>query len=288
MLKNKLKEGVTLKKLKGFTLVELIVVMAIFSLIMAAVLSLLNPVSDVYSSTANYEHTRAASDNVRLYLQDNIKYADNLKIIYNSDGITKDGNHKNVNDYASDMKSKFDSYEDKYKPQVYVMEIKNFDKDNVENCNGKITIYKDAVGGAVYKEINPSLYSDYAYEFVIPDGFGITNANIDINVYKLVVNGEEKIIPEETDDKFYKLSTNATFSFVNLRNFQSKIPAGTEVKYLTIDGEDVGEENKNLPGVIKVDATKPESNPFQGCNNDGTGNNIYFIYTLPKFINEYK
>lgn len=268
-----------MKKLKGFTLVELIVVLAIFSMIMAAVLSLLNPVADVYSSTANYEHARAASDNVRLYLQDNIKYADNLKIIYNAADATA------ANQAAIDRNT---ALNDKYsaspsmKPQVYILEVAN---DN----HGNITIYKDAVNASnVYKQINQELYKDYSYEFVIPSDFGVTNAAVDMNIYKYSYKTGTKALPLETDSDYYKLTTAATFSFINLRNFANNMPVGTEIKYITQDGIEVPEEQKDNPGVIKLDATKQESNPFSGCVNGGVdGGNIYFIYTLPKFVNEY-
>ena len=42
---------------KGFTLVELIVVMAIFSILMVGVMSLITPVSNMFKSTAISEKT---------------------------------------------------------------------------------------------------------------------------------------------------------------------------------------------------------------------------------------
>jgi prepilin-type N-terminal cleavage/methylation domain-containing protein len=65
-----LKQGVLMmmklnfkKKIKGFTLIELIIVMAIFGAIMAAAVGLMSPVSKVFRNTAQYEQTRAAIDN---------------------------------------------------------------------------------------------------------------------------------------------------------------------------------------------------------------------------------
>ncbi|HBN11110.1 MAG TPA: hypothetical protein DD392_03940, partial [Ruminococcus sp.] len=146
------------------------------------------------------------------------------------------------------------------------------------------------LSGGLFKEINGSLYSDYSYKFNIPTNFGLGNAALDIDAVKYVFDDTgAKIIPPDTDERYFKMSSKATFSFVNLRNFIGKMPTGTEVKYLTIEGEYLTEdEAKNNPGAIKIDATKPESNPFQGCDDSASGNNIYFIYTLPKFINEYK
>lgn len=58
--------------LKGFTLVELIVVMAIFSGILFGAMQMIDPVSKVFQRTANYESTATAIDNMRNYLEGNV------------------------------------------------------------------------------------------------------------------------------------------------------------------------------------------------------------------------
>lgn len=66
------------RNFKGFTLVELIVVIAIFSILMLAVLKLVDPVSKIHKSASEFEKTYAYVDNVQDYLQDSLRYADNL------------------------------------------------------------------------------------------------------------------------------------------------------------------------------------------------------------------
>ena len=48
-------ESMKQKQLKGFTLVELVVVMAIFSMIMFGAMQLMDPVSKIFQRTSNYE-----------------------------------------------------------------------------------------------------------------------------------------------------------------------------------------------------------------------------------------
>lgn len=68
-----------MKKLKGFTLLELIIVMAIFSLIMYSAVQLLDPVSKFVVRSTNYENTTACMDNMRRCIEGNLKYADRVR-----------------------------------------------------------------------------------------------------------------------------------------------------------------------------------------------------------------
>jgi len=126
-----------MKKLKGFTLVELIVVLAIFSMIMAAVLSILQPVSDAYASTANYEHARASSDNVRTYVEDSLRYADRMKILINASSLSE------AEGEASAMISGFKNADGSDRiatgdTPVYIMELNNnVDSENRMRLSGQ-------------------------------------------------------------------------------------------------------------------------------------------------------
>lgn len=63
------------KKLKGFTLIELIIVMAIVSIIMAAVMILVDPVSKMMKKASIQEANSAAVDNVKRYIEGNLRHA---------------------------------------------------------------------------------------------------------------------------------------------------------------------------------------------------------------------
>lgn len=66
------------RNLKGFTLMEMIIVVALFGLIMAGALSLLKPINKVYKDTLEYEGSRATVDNMRMYFEDHLKYSNRL------------------------------------------------------------------------------------------------------------------------------------------------------------------------------------------------------------------
>ncbi|MCQ2434352.1 MAG: type II secretion system GspH family protein [Oscillospiraceae bacterium] len=73
------------QKLKGFTLMELIIVMGIFSLIMVSVLQLLEPVSNYFVRSTNFENTTACVDNIKRAIEGNLKYADRVRVFYGYD-----------------------------------------------------------------------------------------------------------------------------------------------------------------------------------------------------------
>ena len=79
-------EKVQRTKLKGFTLVELIVVMAIFSVLMAGALALTTPVSKMYKNTALAEKTYSYAHNIQEYIQGALEYSDSL-YVYTEDKL---------------------------------------------------------------------------------------------------------------------------------------------------------------------------------------------------------
>ena len=67
-------------KVQGFTLIELIVVMATFSIIMFGAMSLMTPASKVMIQSETYENGNAAVTSVTSYLEKSLSSAENLRI----------------------------------------------------------------------------------------------------------------------------------------------------------------------------------------------------------------
>jgi len=114
--------------LKGFTLVELLVVMAIFSVLMAAALALTTPVSRMYKNTALAEKTYSYSHNIQEYLQGTLEYAESIYI------LTED----NLGTYASDMQSLAEEFRKAHYDKVVVSD----DGSTVRGIRGKIYIMR--------------------------------------------------------------------------------------------------------------------------------------------------
>lgn len=79
---------------KGFTLIELIIVMALFSLVMYGVLQFLDPVTKFFVRSSNFETTTACIDNMKRAIEGNLKYADRVRAYANYDPSTIDANVK--------------------------------------------------------------------------------------------------------------------------------------------------------------------------------------------------
>lgn len=67
------------KRIKGFTLIELVIVLALFSIVMFSILQLLDPVSKFFVRSSNYETTTACIDNIKRAIEGNLKYADRVR-----------------------------------------------------------------------------------------------------------------------------------------------------------------------------------------------------------------
>lgn len=66
------------KNLKGFTLLELIIVLAIFSLLMLGAMSLIDPVSKIQNRATTNENSYAYVDNIQNYLQESLEFSDHI------------------------------------------------------------------------------------------------------------------------------------------------------------------------------------------------------------------
>ncbi|MDE6035854.1 MAG: prepilin-type N-terminal cleavage/methylation domain-containing protein [Ruminococcus sp.] len=133
------------KNLKGFTLVELIVVMAVFGIIMAGALQFLNPVSKMMKGSSLQESNSATVDNIKRYLEGTLRYASSV-YVHNGDLKKYDGGNpvilggteenkqlEAVKNFVDDyFKDKADSNNDPIKGEVHLMKI---DNDN----GGRIT-----------------------------------------------------------------------------------------------------------------------------------------------------
>ena len=69
------------RTLRGFTLIELIIVMAIVSVLMLAVMKVSQPAIKIMNNTSNSEKTYGYTDNIRTYLQTQLEYSDALWVI---------------------------------------------------------------------------------------------------------------------------------------------------------------------------------------------------------------
>ena len=73
------------KKIKGFTLVELIIVMALMSVLMLMVGLIMKPISQVFADTTRYTEERYIIDGMGSVIEENLRYATKICVIYDTD-----------------------------------------------------------------------------------------------------------------------------------------------------------------------------------------------------------
>lgn len=188
--------------LKGFTLIEMIIVVAIFGLLMAAALSMIDPVGRVYKNAYNENDTQSISENMRRYIGDQLQYADRLAL-YTGMALVDGSGSENTIDYQVDaFRKRYWFYADtatitdggtnvdvprerkypyaKFKgnDEVYVLHINNPAMDlsaagttiPVSSRLGEVslTTYKNGVKGAtkVWSQ-NTDYYDDYAFDISV-------------------------------------------------------------------------------------------------------------------------
>ncbi|MDR0920254.1 MAG: type II secretion system GspH family protein [Oscillospiraceae bacterium] len=100
------------KKLKAFTLIELIIVMAIFSLIMGGALMLINPVKSLFNNTSEYTESNASLDNVAHYLETTLNAANRMHIYVGWENFSDIGVN-NADPLFNTSKWDFGGYDDK-------------------------------------------------------------------------------------------------------------------------------------------------------------------------------
>ena len=66
------------KKFKGFTLIELIAVMAILVILMAAIMNMFKPIRETYVDATLYESQRTAQNGVVQYIAESVRYSHSL------------------------------------------------------------------------------------------------------------------------------------------------------------------------------------------------------------------
>ena len=71
-------------KLKGFTLVELVVVMALISILMLAIMKMFQPIRNTYVDSTQYEAQRTAQTGVVQYITETVRYATDMGVYNNA------------------------------------------------------------------------------------------------------------------------------------------------------------------------------------------------------------
>ena len=75
------------KNNSGFTLVELIIVVALLAIMMGAILKLMDPIRSVYKDTYDTVNTKTVGETLISYVEDRVRYSTNVLVLENYVGV---------------------------------------------------------------------------------------------------------------------------------------------------------------------------------------------------------
>lgn len=149
---------------KGFTLIELIVSMAILSILMTAVFAMFSPVNKFYVNTDNIDKRFTASNGIMNYISENIRYS---KCIYIFAGVD-DINNKKLEDSTSSKGHIYEFFmsdaglDSSLSGDLEKVQVISLENGGTNTFNGK------SYYGRVYRTkglsaSNKTRYSDFSY-----------------------------------------------------------------------------------------------------------------------------
>jgi len=131
------------KRLKGFTLVELVIVMAIFAIMMSAIMTMATPINKLADISKGYDSQRTITQEINSYVCQNVKYATYAQVYTN---------HKNL--LPAEVTAFATSSGANLSDIIVIAIINNFQVVNVTRAVGVIpNSYNGSVTGKDYGRI---------------------------------------------------------------------------------------------------------------------------------------
>lgn len=287
-----------MKKLKGFTLVELIIVMAIFSGIAVGALAMIRPAMQLFNKTASQEGASADIDNISRYIQDNLKYADRVNVYYGygktsvSDMLNTNISGKYTKIQKDGTEWKKDTYEStplQYFRDYYFSSSADYAGKNINvmeiTQDGHVNIYTysletgNEVSGTI-TSISDAFYDKYIFSITEWD-FSPPNLTITMNIeYNGVTKGDDGNTRKLNQEKklgltFLNIAQRSEFNVIERETVDSGDTIATDAtdEYSISDGK----ITSRPASAYKYFA--PDTLP--DAENMG---NTYIIYTVPEII----
>lgn len=210
---------------KGFTLIELIVVLAIFGIILTLVMSFIDPVAKIMKKASVRERTAAYVDNIGEYIDNSLHYAEFMRV-YNGGFTDASGNALPGTD---------DEFREQYAVRSLIADCLNGAVNDMgDPIGGKVRVLKfinSPTGSFVEGQIYESVYGFFAGEtFEIKDDAGNVVATPVHNApVASIIQENKKIVNDEHLEEYSYYYNTGFYSLDNLDDPD---------KYSAADGSD--------------------------------------------------
>lgn len=252
------------KTLKGFTLVELVIVLAIFSVILALVMSFIDPVSNLMKNTSIRERTAAYSDNISEYVDNSLHYAKYMYVY--EGGLFKFGHPDqpaSLEEVAKDLiKNNLDGAVDKKKHAIGgKVRIMKFNNAQYKGHAGQISegVWEFTCGDSTATPAVEPIIKDVGGNYFTPTLNNVLNQEYFENYNYYYSIGYY-------DFKAYETAESGTFGKQNTHN--SRLIQRTDTA-----GHDMEAKIENFPVNI-VAYNKDAGSRFTDYEKDADGNPV--------------
>ena len=263
------------QKLKAFTLIELIVAIAVFGILMTGIVKMIEPLSSTATSAAVLNNQRTVENSIVTYIGENVRYANNLAII---EGGTAD---EAVNKFISLKPANIDGYEidytvtaNKNKIRVIAFDGKNKYKFKGNETTdpwqfyGRLISTTEGRSGSLNftsglkSDGNSNQYLVFGNEYYAQGDYYL-DARICNGLLCLSVYSDYYYTPKKTS-KFSSTANTPTRGSFELRTMKNKI--------------DSGAPTTNVYACLK---SSQSDNTDNKANSKSNSEVIYFVYTMP-------
>ena len=244
------------KQFKGFTLIELIIVMAVMSILMVGIMQMMKPIRNTYVDATYYESQRNTQNGIATYIGESIRYATNLGIY--TEGVT--GGVTNLSAALTEFET-LSGITDRSKYNVIVIDNNTAYKFNNATCYGRILRSKTvtASGCTTRLALGEAYYGKYTYSIALePDpAGGPTIQGLKIKVSSLLPSSMKKAKSNGVNNDT-NLVSDVNYDFVST-DFD------VTLKNLSLTSTGIGKSDSSFAQTTTT-----------------SGSKTYIIFTLPE------
>ena len=275
-----------MKKIKGFTLIELIIVMAIFGILMAAIMRMFTPIRETYVDSTLYENQRTTQNGIITYITESVRFSTDMGI-YNTGGVTSA--QTAVDKFADNYINYYSITDTTKTANVKALIQENVDLIVIDNnattygnqsCYGRL-IRRKTDGTKVVSDdysstpakariaLGAAYYDTNTYSIGLDTSALTTDGILGVTVASTAENGGKKLTKSESD----KVSTTSDLSSLKL------ISQAGEVLCRNLT-------SKESLGVSKAGMVDCDTSTYTGSSTiKGTKTYIVFVdYDLKKLL----
>ena len=259
------------KKLKAFTLIELIVAIAVFGILMAGIVKMVEPLSNTTAEASVMNNQRNVENAICTYIGENLRYASNLVIV---EGGTVENAVKKFIDMApadySGNEIDYSVNSNQNRIRVIAFDGKNTYSYKNNNFTGRIISSKEGRNAALNfdpSSLSPSDNSKPQYLVFGSDYYTQGNYYLDARIC------DGSLCLTVDSDYYYTANTNGKFS----RTASAPTKGTYELRCMTDDNDSF--VFACIKSTDTINDTLDTSHPASTSRGPDGDNVIYFVYT---------